>query len=58
MDHKTCFLINIAVLTDNILFKEFNRIYKYKNLEIEIEQMWHIKTNTVPVCTLQNCSST
>ena len=37
----------MEVPTGNIISK--NRISKYKELEIEIEKMWHFKTTTVPV---------
>ena len=33
----------------NISVKEFEKLSKYKDLEIEIEEMWHMKTKTVPV---------
>ena len=34
---------------NNVSAKEYNRISKYKDLEIEIEKMWHLKINTMPV---------
>ena len=46
---KTKFLIDISVPTDNISINELNEIIKYKDLEIEIEKMWYLKTSTVPV---------
>ena len=33
----------------NMSLKEFEKISKYKDLEIEIQKMWHLKTQTVPV---------
>ena len=32
---------------DSISVKEYNRIGKYKDLEIEIAEMWYLKTNTI-----------
>ena len=29
--------------------REFGKISKYCNLEIEIEQMWHLKPKLIPV---------
>ena len=29
--------------------KEYNKIGEYKDLEIKIEKIWHLKTTTVPV---------
>ena len=44
---KTCVLIEMLERTDNnISVREYNKINKYKDLEIEIEIMWHL---TVPV---------
>ena len=37
------------MLIVNISIKEYNEISKYKDLEIRIENMWHLKTTTVPV---------
>ena len=33
----------------NISVKEYYKISKYKNLKIEIEKIWHLKTTTMPV---------
>ena len=33
----------------NVSVKEYNEISKYKDLEIEIEKMWHLKTTTMSV---------
>ena len=42
---KTFLLIDMSVPNDNNLsVKEYNKISKYKDLEIEIEKMWHLKT--------------
>ena len=47
---KTCLLIDVAVPADkNISIKEFEKISKYKDLEIEIQRMWKMKTNTIPI---------
>ena len=44
---KTCLLIDILIPTDNnISVKEYNKINKSKELEIEIVKMWHVKTTT------------
>ena len=47
---KTCLLIDMSVPSDrNIAVKEFDKLSKYKDLEIEIQKMWHLKTTIVPV---------
>ena len=47
---KTYLLIDISVSIDNrISVKEYNEISKYKDVEKEIEKMWHVKTNTMSV---------
>ena len=33
----------------NVLTKVFEKISKYKDLEIEVEKMWHLKTTPLPV---------
>ena len=51
-DHKskTCLLNDMTIPTDrNISVKEFDKLSKYKDLQIEIERMWHLKTTIVPV---------
>ena len=51
-DHKnkTCFLVDMAIPTDrNISIKEFDKPSKYKDLQIEIERMWHLKTTVIPI---------
>ena len=51
-DHKskTCTLIDMSIPTDkNIAVKEFEKLSKYKDLEIEVQRMWKMKTITVPV---------
>ena len=45
----TCFLIDMCVPTDqNIAAKDFDKLCKYKDLEIEINRMWNLKAITVP----------
>ena len=47
---KKCTLIDMTVPADrNIAQKEFEKLSKYKDLEIEIQKMWHLETSTVPV---------
>ena len=33
----------------NISAKVFEKLAKYKDLEIEVEKMWRLKTTTIPV---------
>jgi hypothetical protein len=43
-------LIDVAVSGDrNVIKKEAKKILKYKDLTIEIQCMWNVKTNVVPV---------
>ena len=47
---KTCMLIDMTVPSDkNISVKVVEKLSKYKDLEIEIERMWHMKTQMIPV---------
>ena len=47
---KTCLLINMSIPTDqNVPAKELDKLSKYKDLEKEIQRMWKLRTNTVPV---------
>ena len=41
----TCMLINIAISEDRtVIKKETEKILKYKDLTIEIQRMWNVKT--------------
>ena len=47
---KTCLLIDMtAPLDTNTSVKTTEKLTKYKDLEMEVEQMWGLKTTTVPV---------
>ena len=47
---KTCFLIDMSVPSDtNVSLKIFEKVSKYKDLEIEATKMWHLKTTTLQV---------
>ena len=47
---RMCTLIDVAVPADkNLAVKEFEKLAKYKDLEIEISKMWHMKTKVIPV---------
>ena len=49
-NRKACILIDMSVSAYNdISVKEYNKISKYKDLEMEIEQIYHVKITTVPV---------
>jgi enolase len=46
----TCMLIDIAILGENnVIKKEAKKILKYKDLIIEIQCMWNVKTKVTPV---------
>jgi len=46
----TCMLIDVAISGDrNVIKKEPKKILKYKDLTIEIERMWNVKTKVIPV---------
>ena len=46
--NKTCQLIDMNVPSDsNISAKEFEKLSKYEDLEIEIAKMWKMKTKTI-----------
>ena len=49
-DEKSCLLINVSIPADkNTAVKVVEKLSKYKDLEIEIQKMWGMKTTTVPV---------
>ena len=42
--NNTCLLIDMSVPSDNnVAAKVFEKLSKYKDLEIEVEKMWHLK---------------
>ncbi|KXJ16764.1 uncharacterized protein LOC110235072 [Exaiptasia diaphana] len=47
---KTCLLIDMSIPTErNTSVKTSEKLSKYKDLEIEIQRMWGMKTTTIPV---------
>ena len=47
---KTCLLIDMSIPTErNTSLKTTEKLSKYKDLEIEIQRMWGMKTTTIPV---------
>jgi len=45
-------LINVAISGDrNVIKREAEEILKYKDLTVEIQRMWHVKTTVIPVIT-------
>jgi len=48
----TCILIDVAIPGDrNVIKKEVEKILKYKELIIEIQRMWNVKAEVMPVKT-------
>ena len=49
-EKKTCMLLDFSVPSDrNTSIKNFEKISKYKDLEIEIQRAWRLKAKTVPI---------
>jgi hypothetical protein len=49
---ETCTLIVVAISEDrNVIKKEAEEILKCRDLTIETEYMWNVKTNVIPVIT-------
>jgi len=43
-------LIDVAISGDiNVIKKETEKILKYKDLIVEIQRMWNVKTKVIPV---------
>jgi len=43
-------LIDVAISGDrNVIKKEADRIIKYKDITIEMQHMWNVKTKVIPV---------
>jgi hypothetical protein len=46
----TCMLIDVAISGDrNKIKREAEKILKYKDLTVEIQRMWNVKTRVIPV---------
>ena len=51
-EQRTCLLIDVAISEDrNVIKKEAKKFLKYKDLTIEIQRMWNVKTTVMPVIT-------
>jgi hypothetical protein len=49
-EKRTCMLIDVVIPGDrNVIKKEAQKILKYKDLKIEIQRVWNVKTNVIPV---------
>ena len=49
-EKRPCILIDVAIPGDrNVIKKEAEKILKYKDLTIEIQRMWNVKTRVIPV---------
>ena len=49
-ERGTCMLIDVAISGDrNVIKKEAETILKYRDLTIEIQRMWNVKTKVIPV---------
>jgi len=49
-EKRTCVLIYVAISGDrNVIKKEAEKILKYKDLTIEIQRMWNVKTKVIPI---------
>jgi len=47
---ETCTLKDVAISGDrNVIKKEAEKVLKYKDLTIEIQRMWNVKTKVIPV---------
>jgi hypothetical protein len=49
-EKKTCMLIDVAISGDrNVITKEAEKIIKCKDLTVEIQRRWNVKTKVIPV---------
>ena len=47
---RTCILIDVGIPGDrNVIKEEADKILKYKDLTLEIQRMWNVKTRVIPV---------
>ena len=49
-NEKTCLMLDVSIPSDkNTSLKIYEKISKYKDLEIELEKTWKLKTKTIPI---------
>ena len=49
-EKRTCILIDVAISADsNVIKKEAEKILKYKDVTVEIQRMWNVKTTVITV---------
>ena len=47
---KSCLLLDVSIPSDrNTSLKTYEKLSKYKDLDIELAKSWHMKTKTVPI---------
>jgi hypothetical protein len=50
MMEKKHVLTDVAILGDrNVMKKEVEKILRYKDLTVETQRIWNVKTNFIPV---------
>ena len=42
-------MIMMMIIIINISAKEFEKLSKYKVLQIEVERIWHLKISIIPI---------
>jgi hypothetical protein len=49
-ERGTCMLVDVAIPGDrNVIQTEAEKILKYKDITMEIQRMWNVKTRVIPV---------
>ena len=50
LEERTCIMMDVTVSSDeNISLKEFQKLSKYRDLEINATKMWQLKKKIIPV---------